>query len=373
MKSIITSLILLTALSASAQVVVKKVVLEDFTGTWCQWCPEGTGVIEALMAANPTNFIPVASHSGDALECPDGAAMVNALGVSSFPAGAVDRFKLVGTGIPQGRGSWSSSVATRLAGGAIVSIAFANVQVSGNTYSGDIKVKFMTAPAAGKPIKVNVLALEDSIAAVGQYEQTNAVGGNPFSTYQTGNNPLVNFFHNDVLRDAVNTVWGYANVNIPAVPVVGTEYTESFVFIKQPIWKQKNMKFVAYVAYDGTVGANEKEILNADKFSLRYLYPNGVNEVSNNTLQANVYPNPAKTYSFITTSFTLQHDANVTFEVLNSVGQVISKPYTSFEIAGAHSIQWNPREYASNITPGLYTIKLTTDKGDTQLSKLVIE
>lgn len=32
---------------------VKKVMLEDFTGTWCGWCPEGTVIVEQLQAANP--------------------------------------------------------------------------------------------------------------------------------------------------------------------------------------------------------------------------------------------------------------------------------------------------------------------------------
>ncbi len=368
MKKIVTSLLLLGAITANAQ-VVKKVVLEDFTGAWCQWCPEGTGVSEALTAANPFNFINVAPHSGDALECQDGADLDAALNVTAYPNGAVDRYQFSGQAkIPQGRGTWASSVATRKAAGAIVSIAFDNVQVSGNTYTGNVKIKFVSAPAAGVPVKVNVLALEDSIAAVGQYEQTNASA----STYQPGNNPLQNFYHNDVLRDALSGLWG-SNTNIPASPVVGVEYSEPFVFIKSPSWKVQNMKLVGIVTYDGTVSANQKEILNAEKFSLRYLAPLGVNDVNNNALQTNVYPNPAKANSLINTSFTLQQDAKVTFQVMNSFGQIISQPYTSFEIAGAHNIQWSPLEYASNITPGIYSVIISADNGQKQVTKLVIE
>jgi hypothetical protein len=367
MKKIVTSLMLLCSIAAQAQ-TVKKVVLEDFTGAWCQWCPEGTGVSEALALANPSNFINVAEHSGDALECPDGAAMDAALLVTAYPNGAVDRFQFTGQAkIPQGRGTWTSSVATRKSAGAIASVSFANVQVSGNTYSGDIKVKFSSLPASGVPLKVNVLALEDSIAAVGQYAQTNAGA----STYQPGNNPLVNFYHNDVMRDALNGLWG-SNANIPANPSIGVEYSEPFIFIKSPDWKKQNMKLVAILAYDGTVAANQKEILNAERFSLRTLAPLGVNDVKANALSTLVFPNPAKVNDNVLVNFTLQKDAKVTMELINSLGQVLGLPYKSFEIAGSHSIQFNTREYG-NIAPGIYNLKLSTDNGDVQSTRLVIE
>lgn len=352
MKKIVTLFVAGLMVNTIQAQTVKKVILEDFTGTWCGWCPEGTGVIETITAANPTRFIPVATHSGDPLSVPDGDAVEAALAVSSWPAGAIDRYKFSGEAkIPTGRGKWSSFVSQRLAGGAIASISFDNVQKSANNYSGNVKIKFTSQPTAGVPIKINVLVLEDSIPAVGQYEQNNESA----STYQPGNNPLVNFYHMDVLRDAVMTTWG-TNANIPATPVVGVEYSEPFVYIKPTSLGQKNLRLVAYVAYDGTVANNQKEILNAETFSLRWLEPVGVNDVQKNALQVNVYPNPATKNSFVHTSFTLKQDATVTMEVLNSMGQVISKPYTSYEIAGSHSIQWNPQEYSNNILPGVYFI-----------------
>jgi len=58
-------------------------------------------------------------------------------------------------------------------------------------------------------------------------------------------------------------------------------------------------------------------------------------------------------------------------QVLNSLGQVVSKPYSSFEIKGAHTIQWSALENSS-LTPGLYFVQLTTDKGDQQVTKLML-
>jgi hypothetical protein len=320
------------------------------------------------MAANPTSVIPVDVHGGDDLECTDGGVYLTDFAVTSYPSASVDRYKMAGNKIPQGGGSWTSSVNTRKAMSAIVSVSFDNVQVSGNTYTGNIKVKFNTPPTAGVPLKINVLALEDSIAAVGSLEQTNADS----STYQPGNNPLVNYYHNKVFRDAVNGAWG-SNGNLPAVPAVGTEYSEPFIFIKSTSWKQKNMSLVAYVAYDGAAASNQKEVLNAEKFSMQYLGPLAVNDVNKNSLKANVYPNPATLQSNITTSFTLKNDATVTMEILNTMGQVISVPYSSFEIAGAHSITWKPAYQLSQVQPGVYFVRLKTNKGEMQMNKLILE
>ncbi len=366
MKKIFTSLLILSAISAQAQ-TVKKVVLEDFTGAWCQWCPEGTGVTEDLTKNKPNNFIAVAAHSGDDLEVTDGAGLVTALGVSAYPNGAIDRFKNAGaTGISQGRDKWPAAVNARIAAGAIASVSIANLQVSGNTFSGDIKVNFTSSPN-GTPLKVNLLILDDSIPAVGSLEQINA----GMSSYQPGNNPLVNFYHNDVLRDAAMGLWG-KNTNMPANPALGVDYIEPFVFIKNPLWKKANLKLVAFVAYDGTVSANQKEILNAERVSLRYAAPLGVNDVVTNSLQATVHPNPAMRTSNVLTSFTLQQDATVTMQVINHMGQIVAQPYTSWEIAGAHSIQWTPSQYG-NLAAGIYSVKLSTDKGDNFITKLAIQ
>lgn len=370
MKKILYSLLMLSATAnvATAQTTVKKVMLEDFTGTWCGWCPEGTVVIENLLAANPTTFIPVASHNGDALEVPDGAAIDAALLVTNYPNGSVDRYQITGQAkIPMSRSLWSSAFTDRKNMSAIVSVSFQNAIKTGpDSYSATVKVKFSSAPKAGIPLKMNVYLLEDSIAASGSYAQ-----GNYSTAIQSGATPLANWFHNATLRKATGGAWGYATT-IPANPVVGTEYSENITFTVPAAWVAKHINVVAFVAYDGTVANNEKEILNAEQYALKYWYPTAVNDVKENTLQTNVYPNPASLNSFIKFSFNLNADANVNMEVINTVGQVVSKPYSSFEIKGAHTIQWNSAENTA-IVPGTYFVRISTDKGESQVTKIILE
>ena len=42
----------------------RKVVMEEFTGAWCGWCPRGLVAIENLKSAYPNDFIPISVHYG---------------------------------------------------------------------------------------------------------------------------------------------------------------------------------------------------------------------------------------------------------------------------------------------------------------------
>lgn len=366
MKKYFLSFLLLGSLSVAAQSPVKKVILEDFTGTWCGWCPEGTVMIENLLAANPSNFIPVASHNGDALQIPAGAAIDAGLNVTAYPNGAVDRFQFPGQSkIPMSRSLWTSSFNTRKNTPAIVSVSIANPSVNNGTYSAKIKVKFVTAPTSGVPLKMNVYLTEDSIAATGTYEQSNYS-----SAVQGGASPLVNWFHNATLRKAVGGNWGFATT-IPTNPVVGTEYTEDISFVLGSSWIPKHINVIAFVAYDGDVASNQKEILNAEQLPLKYWYPTGI---TTNTVLSGMpsFPNPAGMQHLVKSSFNLKKDALVKMEILDIAGRVVSADYSSFEVAGAHTIQWSP--VAQGIqTPGMYFVRLSTDQGDTYTERIQIQ
>lgn len=49
----------------------RKVVVEDFTGMWCGWCPRGIAAMEYMQKHYPESFIGIAAHDGDALSTPD--------------------------------------------------------------------------------------------------------------------------------------------------------------------------------------------------------------------------------------------------------------------------------------------------------------
>ena len=48
--------------------VERNVVMEEYTGAWCGWCPRGAVGIEMLSEKYPDNFIPIAVHYGDVMQ-----------------------------------------------------------------------------------------------------------------------------------------------------------------------------------------------------------------------------------------------------------------------------------------------------------------
>lgn len=95
-----------------------KAILEEFTGEWCGWCPEGAEVMKQAIAANPEKVIGIAVHDGDPMEIPSFNSWIKALTkVAGFPNGSVDRADA------SDRGSWMGQLNTEMAKPTDVGIA----------------------------------------------------------------------------------------------------------------------------------------------------------------------------------------------------------------------------------------------------------
>lgn len=78
-----------TQLLALAESYPRKVVMEEFTGTWCGWCPRGMAGIECLQRDFSDDFIAIAVHGGDTFEPETYTPILN--GVSGFPSALINR------------------------------------------------------------------------------------------------------------------------------------------------------------------------------------------------------------------------------------------------------------------------------------------
>ena len=96
-------------------------VLEEFTGTWCPWCPCGHTTMAQILASMP-NAIMIGYHGGgggDPWQNFPGNQIVSLLSPPYWPSGTVDR-----TGAPNDRDTWSSWMNQRYNVLATVSIDF---------------------------------------------------------------------------------------------------------------------------------------------------------------------------------------------------------------------------------------------------------
>lgn len=118
----------------SAQTIVgtdpenKNVVLEEFTGIHCQFCPDGHAIAQAIQDQHPDDVVLINVHtgtyanpSGDEpdFRSPYGTAIAGQSGLTGYPAGTVNRHLFPGmsqgSGTAMSRGSWTSAASQTLA------------------------------------------------------------------------------------------------------------------------------------------------------------------------------------------------------------------------------------------------------------------
>lgn len=101
----------------------RKAILEEFTGIYCVYCPEGHAIAEQILTENPGNAFAINIHQGSFAapsgSAPDfrtqwGNAIANQTGLTGYPAATVNRhvfpeWGMSNGGTGMGRGTWKSA------------------------------------------------------------------------------------------------------------------------------------------------------------------------------------------------------------------------------------------------------------------------
>lgn len=207
---------------------LKNVLIEDYTGTWCQYCPRVLHGIEQVEAEGLEAY-PVSIHrSSGSFTDPynfNALALEQMLDISGYPAAKLNR-----------RIQWSNSsspteVKNQIKPNTDLGIAL-NSTVSGGSINLDVNIKFV---ANFSDLKLVVYVLEDGLV----YNQVNA------TSYFNGQNPIVNFEHNHVLRACLtDLVNGDALVGTNTGATVTKNFT---IAVPNSVSNLTNMNFVAFV------------------------------------------------------------------------------------------------------------------------------
>lgn len=83
------SLATTTAQAQATKKVSRMSVIEEFTGTWCGWCPRGITGLERIQQEFPGQVITIAVHTGDPMYTVDYAPILR--NVEGLPYATVDR------------------------------------------------------------------------------------------------------------------------------------------------------------------------------------------------------------------------------------------------------------------------------------------
>ena len=234
-----------TLTSPTIQVVVndvinfnKRVLIEDFTGTWCQFCPRVAYAIE-LVKAQTTDVVVTAIHRGaDPYNFSGASVLENQIGVSGYPTAMLNRS--TEWSYPE-TSTTSVNQAVNLTSGTNPKLGVAlETTTTGNTSTVNVKVKF--GKNFTNNLKLVVYALEDNLI----YDQTNS------TTYYGGVNPIANFEHDHVLRAVLTS--SILGENITGTTNYNSEYSKSFTYTIPVAVNASNVRFVAFVI-DATTNA----------------------------------------------------------------------------------------------------------------------
>lgn len=262
----------------------KVVVIEEGTGTWCQWCPRGAVAMEYMDNLYPNTFAGIAVHNGDPMTV---AAYDNGADFEAFPGCNVDRALL--------DQSVSSSAFNSYYNARKDLIVPAGISLtnggSGNNVSIDVTATFRT-PYAAANLRLGVIITEDDVkGTTAGYNQANAYNGGGAGAlngaghdWTTAGNPVpaANMEYDHVGRALLGGYSGQTG-SVPAVITDGQVVTYNFTYTVPATSNRANMHAVAVL-----IDQNSGEIINAKEISLATL---GLAEAS--TINMEVYPNPA--------------------------------------------------------------------------------
>ena len=182
----------LNVTTASPSPFTRKLLIEDFTGTWCGNCPRVFNALDNYTPTHP-NAIVVTVHgpagSSDPFQYQYTTNLSNTFAIGgSYPVVLLNRYK-----------KWDEAANTldnEFAKWAPLGLAIES-SVTGTNIIGKAKVKFNVSTE--KPMKI-VVALVENGLILNQ--------ANYSSSLYTGTNPIANFTHNGVLRRASTDIFG---------------------------------------------------------------------------------------------------------------------------------------------------------------------
>ena len=182
----------------------RNVILEEFTGRACGYCPDGHRIANQIMAANPGRVWAVNIHAGGYAQTSypnmitqDGNTIHNGFSISGYPCGVVNRT----TAAAQDRGQWTNTANQQLAQASECNVA-GMVVLNPVTRIATITVEvYYTGNSSYDENFLSVAMLQDSILGsqsdYGNFNPTQWLNGQ--------------YVHMHILRDIITaSAWGEA-------------------------------------------------------------------------------------------------------------------------------------------------------------------
>lgn len=239
----------------------KRVLIEDYTGTWCGYCTRVAYAIDQVKVITD-DVVTVAIHRSSSVPSNSNYDPYNFdssqlellfTSLSGYPKALLNRMT-----------PWTSpqdtniDQATALTQGTNPKLGLSmNSTVSGNTVNLDVNVKFSKDFSN---LKLVVYVLENGLV----YSQKN------YTPYYGGINPIPNYVHNHTLRSCITNLFGDAISS--AETNSGNIYTRNLSFpIPSNVSNPDNIEFVAFVVDENGNAINARKVSKNESQSFEEL------------------------------------------------------------------------------------------------------
>ncbi|MCO5252513.1 MAG: Omp28-related outer membrane protein [Candidatus Kapabacteria bacterium] len=227
----------------------KRVLIEQHTGAWCGWCPDGSYRVSEVLKEFPDQVIGVKWHNGDAMQIPEQQTIAQSFGITGYPQGIVDRTVYNG-GMALNRGDWRGAAIARLNAPPIFKLEL--------DYSYNATTEMITATIRAEVLTndprqfaFNVYVMEDKVSGPNnnQWNQQNYLSNRPGfedNPYYKQPSVIVGYEHMSVVRNAFGGAYGDTQKFQKGVKA-GEEYTQTFSMKKAADWKPQDLYVVGLV------------------------------------------------------------------------------------------------------------------------------
>ncbi len=372
MKKIFTLSLIFATIASNSQTFVsttpenKNVVLEEFTGISCTFCPDGHRIANDIYNNNPTDVVLINIHTGS-YATPQGpgtdfntifgSAIAGQSNLSGYPAGTVNRrvFAALGQngGTAMSRGNWQSASSQILNEPSYVNVAAqANLDISTRQLSVTVEA-YYTGSSPVNTNKINVALMQNNIEG----PQTGA-SNNPTAILPNGN-----YNHQHMLRHMLTGQWGDDITNTSS----GSFFTDTYTYTIP-----NDLNGVAFDLFNLEVAVflteTQQNVITGNMSSMNLIVPPGINLVD---LGASSSMNVPSSYcdNNLTPEITVTNNTTVpvdTFEVsytLNNSAPVTQNVYSSLQPGNSTTISFNSITVPSgtnNISYAVSTVANTT-------------
>jgi hypothetical protein len=240
----------------------KNALLEEFTGIYCTFCPDGHVRANNLSNTHGNNFWVMNIHVGNFaapsagdpdFRTPFGTAIANQSGLTGYPAGTINRRLFSGlsqgSGTAMSRTNWSNATNQALGQASPVNIAV-DAEVDEQTRVLKVVVEYhYTANATNPTNKLNIALLQNNVEG----PQTGASTYNPGNIQANGK-----YLHQHMLRHLLTGQWGADITNT----TTGSTDRDTFTYtipasLNSIAYDLANLEVIAFIA------EGQQEVLNS--------------------------------------------------------------------------------------------------------------